>query len=298
MDVRVNYLNLLGSRPLLFDGAMGTSLQAMKLPAAAFGGAAGCYDALVLSAPEAVAAVHHAFLQAGADVIETNTFRANRVALSGYQLEGQVGAINQAAAGLARHLADEFSTSTQPRFVAGAMGPAGPTNLGAAELTSIFAEQAAALIEGGVDLLLLETFQDSAELAAAVAGLKRALATSGRPLPIQAHISPGLVEDRPLLDSLLALPVEVIGLNCGYGPEAMAAPLAYLAGRTTKPIACLPNAGLPVQRDGAWHYPMQPAAFVEQVAGWLNQYGLRAVGGCCGTTAAYIKSLAKVMRNQ
>jgi 5-methyltetrahydrofolate--homocysteine methyltransferase len=288
VETHSNFLGKLQEQVLVFDGGLATSLQGMGVTAEW-----GCFDMLSLSAPEAVAAVHRSFLQAGADVIETNTFRANRLALASYGLAEQVGAINRAAVGLARRVADEFSTRERPCFVAGAMGPVVGAGMEVDELAAVFREQATALIQGGVDLLLLETFQDAAELAAAVAGVRQALAATGQWRPIQAQVSPGTMLERPLLDALLALPVEVIGLNCGYGPAGMGKALAYLAGRSDKPIACLPNAGIPRQMDGEWVYPVAAAEFASIVVGYAREYGVRAVGGCCGTTPAYIELLVK-----
>jgi 5-methyltetrahydrofolate--homocysteine methyltransferase len=224
-------------------------------------------------------------------VIETNTFRANRPALAACGLAEQVEAINRAAAGLARQVADGFSTEERPRFVAGAMGPAAGSE--GVEPAAAFEEQAAALIECGVDLILLETFQDAAELAAAVDGVKRAMAAAARWLPIQAQVSPGVVGEPSLLDALLALPVEVIGLNCGDGPTGMAVALAYLVGRSHKPLACLPNAGLPARVEREWVYPVKPADFARIVGGYQREYGVQVIGGCCGTTPAHIELLAK-----
>lgn len=252
----------------------------------------GCFDVLSLHKPEAVTAVHRSFLQAGADMIETNTFRANRPALAEYGLAEQVGAINRAAAGLAREAADTFSTEERPRFVAGAIGPVG-IDINAEGMPAVFEEQAAALLEGGVDVILLETFRDEIELAAAVAGVQQAMAATGRWRPIQAQVSPGREVERPLLDALLDLPAAVIGLNCGYGPAGMVESLAYLEERSGKPITCLPNAGLPVRVNEAWIYPVGAAEFAEMMVGYQQAYGLRAVGGCCGTTPEHIGLLAQ-----
>jgi 5-methyltetrahydrofolate--homocysteine methyltransferase len=287
-SVNNRYLDRLQKRPLIFDGGMATSLQGMGVTAEG-----GLFDLLSLNAPEKVAAVHRSFLQAGADVIETNTFRANRPALAEYGLGEQVGAINRAAAELARRVADAFSTAERPRFVAGAMGPVGEAGVEGAVVAAVFGEQAAALLEGGVDLIVLETFQDGRELAAAVEGVRRAMARMGQWRPIQAQVSPGMGVERPWLETLLALTVEIIGVNCGYGPAGMGEALAYLAGRSDKPIVCLPNAGIPKQVDGAWVYPVEAAEFANVVMGYAREYGLRAVGGCCGTTPAYTELLAK-----
>jgi 5-methyltetrahydrofolate--homocysteine methyltransferase len=194
------YLDALSQRVLVYDGAMGTSLQALELSPEDFGGErlAGCNDHLVISKPEAVEGVHRSFLDVGVDVIETNTFRSNRITLADFGLADQVHEINHAAAALGRRLADEYSTPEAPRFVAGSVGPSGKlpsaddpdlSNIGFDELADVFREQALGLIEGGVDLLLIETSQDMLEVKAAIHGFQLAFKSSGVWLPIQAQVT-------------------------------------------------------------------------------------------------------------
>src|SRR5512135_2601060 len=195
------YLDALEQRVLVFDGAMGTSLQAQNLTAEHFGGEQfnGCNDYLVISYPEAVEQVHRSFLDVGVDVIETNTFRANRLTMKEYGLQDRVLDINRAGASLARRLADEYTAETgRPRFVAGSIGPSGKlpsandpdlSNVSFDDLAEVFREQATGLIRGGVDLLLIETSQDILEVKAAITGIQRAFRETGVILPMQAQVT-------------------------------------------------------------------------------------------------------------
>lgn len=306
-----SYLDALDQRVLVFDGAMGTSLQKINLTDQDFGGKtlAGCNDCLILSAPHAVEAVHRSFLDVGADVIETNTFRANRLTLAEYGMEDKTVEINQKAAALARKLADEYSTLEKPRLVAGSMGPSGKlistddpqmSDISFDELADIFKEQALGLIQGGVDLLLIETSQDIQEVKACIIGIQAAFKETGICLPIQAQVTLD-VTGRMLLGTdisaalaiLEGLPIAVIGLNCSTGPEHMRQSIKYLCENTTLPVSCIPNAGLPLNVNGEAVYPMKPAPFAEQLGEFVSQYGVRVIGGCCGTTPEHITLLVE-----
>ena len=233
------YLDALDKRVLIFDGAMGTTLQSFNLTPEDFGGKAldGCNDALVLSKPSVVAEVHRAFLEAGADVIETDSFRSNRLTLADYGLQDRVIDINQKAAQLARECADSFSTVEKPRFVAGSMGPSGKlistddpemSDVSFDELKDVFREQAVGLIRGGVDLLLIETSNDILEVKAVVNGIREALQEEEKFLPIQAQVTLDtngkmlLGTDVTAVVAILeGMGVNAIGLNCSTGPEHM-----------------------------------------------------------------------------
>lgn len=304
------YLDAMKERVLIFDGAMGTSLQKQKLTAEHFGGEKqmGCNDYLVISYPQAVEKVHRSFLEVGVDVIETCTFRSNRLTLSEYGLGDRVNEINLAAARLARRVADEYSTPEQPRFVAGSMGPSGKlpsmddpelSNISFEELETLFAEQAAGLIEGGVDLLLVETSQDILEVKAVILGIQKAFAQTGQWLPIQAQVTLDtngrmlLGTDISAVTAILdGMPIDVIGLNCSTGPDYMREPISYLGEHTTLPVSCIPNAGLPLNVDGEAVYPLKPEPFAEALAEYVEKYHISVVGGCCGTTPDH---LAKVV---
>ena len=303
------YLDTLEKRVLIYDGAMGTNLQTQNLSAEHFGGEEynGCNDYLVISYPQAVEKVHRSFLEVGVDVIETDTFRANRITLLDYGLEGEVLNINRAAAKLARDLADEYSTTEQPRFVAGSMGPSGKlpsaddpdlSDISYDELVDVFREQAVGLISGGVDLILIETSQDILEVRAAIAGTYNAFEETGVHLPIQAQVTLDTT-GRMLLGTdinaalviLEGLGIDVIGLNCSTGPEHMREPIRYLGEHAPLPVSCIPNAGLPLNVDGLAVYPLEPEPFAEAMAEFVEKNKISIVGGCCGTTPEHLKLL-------
>lgn len=303
------YLDALNERVLIYDGAMGTSLQQQKLTAEHFGGEHydGCNDYLVISYPQAVEKVHRAFLEVGVDVLETDTFRANRLTLGEYGLSEHVLEINQAAAALAHRLVEEYSTPLQPRFVAGSIGPSGKlpsaddpelSNITFDELVNIFCEQASGLIQGGVDVLLIETSQDILEVKAAITGIHKAFDETGIFLPIQVQVTLDTT-GRMLLGTDIAaaiailegLDIDVLGLNCSTGPEHMYEPIAYLGEHTTLPVSCIPNAGLPLNVDGEAVYPLQPEPFAQALVEFVEKHHISVVGGCCGTTPAHLKVL-------
>jgi 5-methyltetrahydrofolate--homocysteine methyltransferase len=306
------YLDALEKKVLVFDGAMGTSLQKQNLTAEHFGGEKlnGCNDFLVISFPEAVEKVHRSFLEAGVDVIETDTFRSNRLTLGEYGLAERTTEINVAAASLARRLADEYAAKTgQPRFVAGSVGPSGKlpsaddpelSNIQFDELAELSREQATGLIKGGVDLILIETSQDILEVKAAIHGVTKAFAETGIWLPIQAQVTLDTT-GRMLLGTDVAaaitiledLPIDVIGLNCSTGPEHMREPIRTLGEQTKLPISCIPNAGLPLNVDGVAVYPLEPEPFASALAEFVEKNHVSVVGGCCGTTPEHLKLLVE-----
>lgn len=307
------YLDALNQRVLVFDGAMGTSLQKMDLTAEHFGGERtnGCNDYLVITYPEAVVQVHRSFLEVGVDVIETDTFRGNRLTLAEYSLQDKVNEINRAAAQLARRLADEYSTPDHPRFVAGSIGPSGKlpsmddpelSNITFSELSDIYREQAVGLLQGGVDLILIETSQDILELKAAILGVQQAFSETGIYLPIQAQVTLDttgrmlLGTDISAVHTILeGLPIDVIGLNCSTGPEHMREPIRYLGEQTSLPVSCIPNAGLPLNVDGQAVYPLEPEPFAEALNEFVQRNGISVVGGCCGTTPEHLRVLVDKM---
>jgi 5-methyltetrahydrofolate--homocysteine methyltransferase len=305
------YLDALIDRVLIFDGAMGTSLQNQKLTAEHFGGEHynGCNDYLVISCPAAVEKVHRSFLEVGVDVIETDTFRANRLTLAEYDLGDRTLEINRTAAALARRVADEFSSEARPRFIAGSIGPSGKlpstedpnlSDVNFDDLVEIFREQAQGLIEGGVDLLLIETSQDILEVKAAIHGILRAFEATGEVLPIQAQVTLDTT-GRMLLGTdadaaltiLEGLPIDVIGLNCSTGPEHMRAPIKYLGENAALPVSAIPNAGLPLNVDGEAVYPLEPEPFAQAMTEFVEKYNVSVVGGCCGTTPEHLKRLVE-----
>lgn len=304
------YLDALEKKVLVFDGAMGTSLQLQNLTAEHFGGEQynGCNDYLVISYPEAVEKVHRSFLEAGVDVLETDTFRSNRLTMAEYKLQDRIIEINVAAASLARKVADEFAAKTgQPRFVAGSIGPSGKlpstndpelSNVKYDELIDTFREQAVGLIQGGVDVLLIETSQDILEVKAAITGIHKAFSETNVYLPIQAQVTLDTT-GRMLLGTdinasltiLEGMGIDVIGLNCSTGPEHMREPIRFLGENSTLPVSCIPNAGLPLNVDGQAVYPLEPEPFANDLYEFVTKHNISVVGGCCGTTPAHLKLL-------
>ncbi len=310
------YLDALEQRVLVFDGAMGTSLQALQLTPDDFGGPhlEGCNDYLVISKPEAVAQVHRSFLEVGVDVIETNTFRSNRITLREYDLDDRVLEINRAAAILAREVANDYSTPEQPRFVAGSVGPTGKlpsaddpdlSDISFDELVEVFAEQALGLIEGGVDLLLIETSQDILEVKAAIRGFQVAFERSGVRLPIQAQVTLDTsgrmllgTDVSAALNILERLPIDLIGINCSTGPEHMREPIRFLGEHATLPVSCIPNAGLPLNVDGQAVYPLEPEPFMRDMLAFVEDNNISVVGGCCGTTPEHLGLLVEAIHQR
>lgn len=309
-----SYLDLISRKVALFDGAMGTSLQKLDLTPEQFGGerTAGCNDYLVISYPKAVETVHRSFLAAGADVIETCTFRSNRITLAEYGLSNRVLEINREAATLAKKAATEFSSPGSPRLVAGSIGPSGKlpsmndpelSNVTFSELADVFREQAQGLLEGGVDLLLIETSQDILEVKAAIRGIYQALKETGIIVPIQAQVTLDTT-GRMLLGTDIAavlailegMGIDVIGLNCSTGPDFMREPIRYLGAHSTLPVSCIPNAGLPMNVDGQAVYPMLPEPFARELLEFVTEFKINVVGGCCGTTPDHIRLLADLLK--
>ena len=255
-------------------------------------------------------AFHRSFLGVGVDVIETCTFRSNRLTLAEYGLADRTLEINQSAAGLACSLADEYSQKTgQPRFVAGSIGPSGKlpsmndpelSNITFDELADIFREQAVGLVSGGVDLLIIETSQDILEVKAAIEGIQQAFQQTGTWLPSQAQVTLDTT-GRMLLGTdiqavmviLEQLPIDVIGLNCSTGPEHMREPIRILGESSSLPVSCIPNAGLPLNVDGQAVYPLEPQPFADSLAEFVEKNHIAVVGGCCGTTPAHLQQLVE-----
>ena len=309
-----DYLHLLRERVLLYDGAMGTQLMARELSAADFGGerAFGCNEALVLSRPDVIREIHLDYLRAGADVVETDSFTATRLKLDEYGLGEKTYEINYAAAKLAREACDAVATPDRPRFVAGSMGPTGMlpsssdpslSKITFEELAALYGEQARALIDGGADLLLLETMQDLLELKAAIAGIVREFGRGMRRVPIQAQ--PTLITEgrmllgtdvRAITATLDALPVDVIGLNCSTGPSQMRDSVRYLAEHSRCFVSVIPNAGLPLMGPkGETIYPETPDELARELAEFVREFHVNVIGGCCGSTPDHIAKLREAL---
>jgi len=299
-----DYLDAIRRRIVVFDGGMGATLEQFDLTQEDYGGLPGkCHEALVLNRPDVIEGVHLAMLDAGAEVVETDTFQASRLKLDEWGLGDQTLEINRTAAQIARRAAGAH------RFVAGSIGPTGflpasddPTlgSITFGRLVEVFAEQAQGLIEGGADLLIIETAQDILEVKAAVFGAREAFKATGRTLPIQCSVSllPNggkmlLGTDiSAVLTTLTALDVQVIGLNCSTGPEDMRDAIRFLGEHAPIPVHCIPNAGIPRQGpDGETIFPEQPDALAATLQEFVERYGVSIVGGCCGTTPDHIRAI-------
>ncbi|MAG37525.1 MAG: methionine synthase [Dehalococcoidia bacterium] len=305
------FLDEVARRVLIYDGAMGTSIHEMRLSKDDFGGREGPNELIVLTRPDKMTALHESFLDAGADIVETNSFQGSRLRFAEWGVADQTYEINRAAAALARRAADKYSTAERPRFVAGSIGPTGmlpsaddPTlsDIAFAELVAVGEEQARALLDGGADLILLETQQDLLETKAMIFGARQAMANSGRWVPIQCQPTLDMsgrmllgTDIAAALTTLEALGVDLIGLNCSTGPDYMREPIRYLAEHTRLPITCIPNAGLPINVDGEACYPMEPEPMARELTDFVEQYGVSVVGGCCGSTPEHIEWLVKLV---
>ncbi|MBN1130528.1 MAG: homocysteine S-methyltransferase family protein [Chitinispirillaceae bacterium] len=295
--------------PIIFDGALGTEIQKASPAPSAYAGYDGCNEILNCTAPDILRNIHQAYVDAGAQVIETNTFGGSRTKLAEKGLAGRCAEINRAGARLAREVADSASTADRPVCVAGSVGPTGHlpsskekslSGAGFDELAAIFEEQASALIDGGVDLLLIETSQDLLEVRAALHGINRIKRASKSDVPVQVQVTLD-VTGRMLLGSDLhaflgavsALGVDVVGFNCGSGPRELGPFVEQLLRQTSLPVALLPNAGKPENRDGRAVYSMDPSTFAGLLHPLVVEQGLPVVGGCCGTTPAHIRALSE-----
>ena len=310
LPLRSAYLDALARGVLVYDGAMGTSIQRYHLSAQDYGGTSleGCNDNLVLTRPDVIREIHESFLAVGSDVVETCTFQSTPRRLEEWGLLDKAHELNVAAARLARAACDRFATSNRPRFVAGSIGPTGMlpsssdpvlSQVTFAELARNYKAQAAALIEGGVDVLLVETAQDILEVKAAIAGFRELFLELGFRVPVQAQVTLD-TSGRMLLGTdvasamttLEALPVDVIGLNCSTGPEHMREPVRHLASHSTRWLSVVPNAGLPLNTGtGDAVYPLEPEPMAVMLAEFVREYGVRIVGGCCGTSPEHLQAI-------
>ena len=298
------YLDAVRERVVIFDGATGTNLQLRDLGPDDFGGPAleGCTDILVDTRPDVVADLHRSFLEVGCDVVETDSFGAFPVVLAEYGIPERTRELNLKAARIAREVVSGFSTPDRPRWVAGSMGPGTKfPSLGQirfAEVRDGYQVQAEGLLEGGVDLLIVETCFDLLQAKAAVIACRRAMAAAGRTVPIQLQVTieltgrmlPG-TEIGAALTALGALRPDVFGLNCATGPVEMGEHLRHLSQHSPFPISCIPNAGLPSVVDGKMHYDLTPEQLADYHHRFITELGVSVVGGCCGTTPAHLQAV-------
>jgi 5-methyltetrahydrofolate--homocysteine methyltransferase len=305
-----DYLEAVASRVVIFDGATGTNLQRLGLTAEDFGDEhlEGCNELLNLTRPDVIRDLHRSFFEVGVDVVETNTFGAFAIPLAEYGLEDKAYEIAYAGASLAREVADEFiAADGRQRWVAGSMGPGTKfVTLGQvsfAELVDAYQERASALIDGGSDLLIIETQFDLLGAKAGIEGARRAMATAGKELPIQVQVTieltgrmlPG-TEIGAALTALQAMGPDVIGLNCATGPEEMWEPLRHLSRHSPVPVSAIPNAGMPKVVDGEMAYDLAPDDLARHLAEFVSELGVGVVGGCCGTGPEHLAAVVERVR--
>ncbi len=301
-----NFLQTVKDRVVIYDGAMGTNIQKRNPTLDDYWGKENCSEVLVLSRPDIIREIHADFFTVGCDVVETNTFGGTSLVLGEFDLRDKVREINVKAAQLAREVAQQFSTKDKPRFVAGSMGPTTKLpslgHIGWDAMVASYEEQAAALIEGGVDVLLIETCQDLLQAKIATVGVMEAMRKAGKHLPVTVQVT--LQESGTMLlgteigAALTALEpydVDIIGLNCATGPAEMNEAVRYLSLNSTKLISVLPNAGLPQNVGGHAVYKLAPKDLADYHKHFVKDYGVRIVGGCCGTGPDHLKAVVEAV---
>ncbi len=310
------FLELLRHKIVVFDGAMGTSIQKMNLTAEDFGGAQleGCNEYLVISKPEAIEAVHTEFLEAGADVIETDTFGCSQIVLAEYGIADLAYELSYKAAALARTVADRYSTPEKPRFVAGSIGPG--TRIATLDqvdydsLKAAYLDNIRGLVDGGADLLMIETCQDLLQIKAVLGAAEVVFLEKQLRLPLITSVTLEKDANRDVADKMLVgsdiatalsalqpYHIDVLGLNCATGPDLMSEHIRYLSHNSPFYISVIPNAGFPENRGGHAHYHLTPEELVRQVRHFVDELGVNIVGGCCGTTPEHIRALAEAVSN-
>jgi 5-methyltetrahydrofolate--homocysteine methyltransferase len=302
-------LDTLARRVVIGDGAMGTMLQAADLSLDDFRGLEGCNEILNETRPDVLRGIHRAYFEAGADAVETNTFGCNLPNLADYDIADRIRDLSERGTRLAREVADEMGPDTagSPRYVLGSMGPGTklPT-LGHAPFAALrdaYTEAALGMLDGGADAILIETCQDLLQVKAAVTGSRRAMARAGRRIPIITHVTVETTgtmlvgsEIGAALTAIEPLGVDMIGLNCATGPAEMSEHLRHLSKHARLPVSVMPNAGLPVLGTNGAEYPLTPEELAAALGGFVAEFGLSLVGGCCGTTPEHIRQVAAAVR--
>jgi len=304
------FLDLLKKRVLVFDGAMGTSIQTMNLTAEDFGGPSleGCNEYLVFSKPEAIEKVHSDFLEAGADVIETDTFGSSSIVLAEYDIAHLAYELNVKAAQLAKKVATHYSTPEKPRFVAGSIGPTTklPTlgHIHYDDMKASYAEQIRGLVDGGIDIVMIETCQDVLQIKAALGATEEVFQEKGIRLPVIVSVTMEIQgtmlvgsEIGAVLTILEPFPIDVLGLNCATGPDKMTEHIRYLSENSRFAISCIPNAGIPENVGGHAHYHLTPQEMQTHLKHFVEDLGVTVVGGCCGTRPDHIQALVDIVQD-
>ena len=305
-----NLLDAIKERIVVFDGAMGTNLQVQNLTLDDFGGPRfeGCNENLLVTRPDAVENVHTAFLDVGCDVIETNSFNGTPVDFAEYDIADQAYDMNVRAARLAKRIASDYSTKAKPRWVAGSMGPGRklPTlgHITFTDLRHAYKVQVRGLLDGGADLLIVETCQDLLQTKAALSAIFSTFEETHRRVPVFAQVTIETfgtmlngTEISAALTALAPFPIDVVGMNCGTGPKHMTESIRYLCENAPLPVSILPNAGLPSVVEGQMHYDETPDSFTAQLVHFASDFGVNVVGGCCGTTPAHLRKVVETMQH-
>lgn len=304
------FLDRLNQSVLIFDGAMGTSVHALDLPLGDYNNLENCVEVLNLTRPDAIERIHRGFFEVGCDVVETNTFGGMKHVLAEFGLQDRCFEINRAAAAIAVRVARDCSTLSQPRFAAGSMGPGTRLvtlrQISYDEMLDSYHTQALGLLEGGVDLMVIETCQDILQTKCAIEAVRLAFAKVGRRTPLMVSVTMETTgtmlvgtDIAAALTAIEAYPeVDIIGLNCATGPQEMSEHIRYLARYCSRKLSVLPNAGLPQVVDGRAHFPLSPT----ELAKWLREFvevdGVNIVGGCCGTTPEHLRAVVEALRGE
>src|SRR5258705_3963908 len=304
-----SFLDTLKERIVVFDGAMGTNLQVQNLSLEDFGGLRfeGCNENLLITRPDAVEKVHAGFLEVGCDVIETNSFNGTPVDFAEYDIADQAYDMNLRAARLAKRVAADYTTKEKPRWVAGSMGPGRklPTlgHITFPNLKAAYREQVRGLLDGGVDLLIVETCPDLLQTKSALAAIFAHFEQTHTRVPVIAQVTIEVfgtmlncTEIAAALTALAPFPIDVVGMNCGTGPRHMTESIRYLCENAPLPVSVLPNAGLPSVVEGKMHYDETPESFTAQLVHFASDFGVNIVGGCCGTTPAHLRLAVEAMQ--
>jgi len=301
-------LDILKERIVVFDGAMGTNIQVQNLTPDDFGGLDGCNEYLVVTKPEAVEKVHAGFLEVGCDVIETDTFGAASIVLAEYEIADKAYELNLKAAQLAKRVASDYSKNDWPRWVAGSMGPTTKLpslgHISFLDMKKSYYDQVRGLVDGGADLLIVETCQDLLQTKSALAAIFEYFEEIKRRVPVIAQVTIEAfgtmlmgTEIGAALTALEPFPIDVIGMNCATGPKQMSENVRYLCQNSTLPVSVIPNAGIPENVGGHAHYKETPESLAADLAHFARDLGVNIVGGCCGTTPAHLRAVVEAVRN-
>ncbi len=303
-----NFLDTLKERIVVFDGAMGTNIQVQNLTPDDFGGLDGCNEYLVVTKPEAVEKVHAGFLDAGCDVVETDTFGATSIVLAEYDIADKAYELNLKATQIAKRVASDYSKTDWPRWVAGSMGPTTKLpslgHVSFLDMKKSYYDQVRGLIDGGADLLIVETCQDLLQTKSALAAIFQYFEEINRRVPVIAQVTIEAfgtmlmgTEIGAALTALEPFPIDVIGMNCATGPKQMSENVRYLCQNSTLPVSVIPNAGIPENVGGHAHYKETPESLAADLAHFARDLGVNIVGGCCGTTPAHLRAVVEAVSN-